>query len=207
MNPAVMLFQMFWVGVCDELRQRLQDKGHYRNWEVFLWPDAETPELFCHRYAGLLIAWRGRPHYPSCWGGCFSVLVERISTGAPARYGIERGIQYILAANRDPRDAQLRQGLLNQGFQSPPNPHGSWLAFRNLQDNQNPMLPTFTINNQADVNALDEELNDAARPLTAQTVNLIWELFDNHRQALEDLNQNYPYPPHNGRWWTHPYAH
>ena len=204
MNPGVRSFQMFWVGVCENLRQKLRDNGHYQKWEVFLWPDAETPELFQFRWACLLITWRERPHYPSCWGGCFSVQIDRISIGAPARYGIERGIQCILGTNQHERDVALTESLCAQGFRRPPDPHGAWLAFHNLQDGQKPM-PTFTINNPADVNALDDKLE--AQVLETRIVNLIWKLFDNNRAGLEALNAAYPYVPYDGRWWTHPYAH
>ena len=38
-----------------------------------------------------------------------------------------------------------------------------------------------------------EDNRDPNYPLAYEMVPLLWDLFDRHREALEDLNANYPY--------------
>lgn len=54
-------------------------------------------------------------------------------------------------------------------------------------------LPDFCMMKKEDVLRLNEDNRDPNHPLVHELVSLLWGLFDRHREALEDLNANYPY--------------
>lgn len=68
--------------------------------------------------------------------------------------------------------------------------YGWWVGLRYLHELS---LPEFRVTKKEDVLTLHEDNRDPNHPLTHKLVSLLWDLFARHREALEDLNTNYPY--------------
>ena len=174
------LFQTFWGQVHDKLKRLMKENGHDQLWKVYL-----SDDIFKNAYSSLEIPWRA-----SDPARRFTVYVESITKGSSVNYGITRGIRNLESARRDQRDKDLIVNLGQNGF-SPRYPDSYWVACRRFGE-ENQALPTFNIEHAGDVIKLGREMLDEEKPLTKQVVRLIWKLFCDFREPLEDLNQNYP---------------
>ena len=175
------LFQTFWGQVHDKMKRLMKENGHDQLWKVCL-----SDDIFENQWSSLDIVWRA-----SDPARRFSVYVESITKGSTVNYGITRSIRNLESARRDQRDEDLIVNLGQNGF-SPRYPNSHWVACRRFGE-ENQALPTFNIEHAGDVLKLGREMLDEEKPLTKQVVHLIWKLFCDFREPLEDLNQNYPY--------------
>ena len=174
------LFQTFWDQVQDKMKRLMKENGHDQLWKVCL-----SDDIFEDKWSSLDIVWRASDPTRR-----FSVYVESITKGSFVNYGITRGIRNLESARRDRRDKDLIVNLGQNGF-SPRYPDSYWVACRRFGE-ENQALPTFNIEHAGDVLKLGREMLDEEKPLTKQVVRLIWKLFCDFREPLEDLNQNYP---------------
>ncbi len=191
-SAAERTFRIYWLGVRDELKQKLACNGYDERWEVVFFPDIDC--IF-EDWAGFLITWRKRP--PSCQPryqhrGCFSFYVENIARRNIIVYGVLRGVPGIGFQNWSPLERPVHEKLKRRGFCKVGAVANWWMRYRRFAD-VDPLLPKFNVKNNDEVNTLDAENQNEDRPLTKRVVGLIWELFCDFRCDLEHLNRNYPY--------------
>jgi PD-(D/E)XK nuclease superfamily len=168
------VFKQFWGRVKAQLRAKLQHDGYQRQWEVY-----SDDDIFAARYPYCGIYWRASDSQ-------FAVAFECLTgTNYLPYYGIWRGKE-IPAQARDMRDQALAAQLDAEDFETA----DGWVGFRPLHDLG---LPEFRVTKKEDVLKLNMDNRDPNHPLAHELVSLLWSLFDRHREALEDLNTNYPY--------------
>src|SRR5262249_18655891 len=102
-----------------------------------------------------------------------------------AYYGILRG-NPIQAQARDRRDQDLSVQLGAANFVTSSR---EWVGWRYLHDLG---LPDFCVTKGEDVLLLNEDNRNPNHPLAHRLASLLWDLFERHREALEDLNANSP---------------
>jgi hypothetical protein len=172
------VFERFWRRVKEQLSAELSRCGYQRQWEVWI-----SDDIFAERYPECGIYWRHRN-----WQ--FFAVVFACLTGTnnyPTSYGIWRGKEIPTQA-RDVRDQALSAQLAAEDLVE--DEETEWVGWRYLHDLG---LPAFRVTKKEDVLKLSEDNRDSNHPLVHELVRLLWGLFDKHREALEDLNANYPY--------------
>ena len=178
------LFQTFWEQVHDELKQLMKKNGHDQLWKVYL-----SADIFENEHTSLEIMWRDSDSPRR-----FTLCVESITKKSAVHYGITRGIHGLETSRRDQRDEDLIAELGHKGFR-PRFPQSSWVAVRRFGE-ESELLPTFNIEHNGDLLKLGREMLDEDKSLTEQVYRLIWKLFCDFREPLEDLNRKYPYYEH-----------
>ena len=173
------LNETFWLGVEGRLTAWLENYGHNLSWQ-FRFDDNLYGEFNFRNWRGWQMAWQNRQNQPH-----FAVRVE-FWPGRGLFFGITRGAE-IAEEDRDQRDNEIREGLLRNGFTEETK---WWPGFRFFYDLG---LPRFDLSRADDVLELCREMQNDDRPLTHRVAEVIWELFCDFRQELEDPNQNYPY--------------
>jgi hypothetical protein len=170
------VFKQFWGRIKEQLNTKLRYHGYQRQWEI-----ASSDDIFADRFPYCGIYWRPNVRQ-------FAVMFECLTgTPFPAYYGISRGQKVPILSRDNERDRTLFDQLNAENFVRNDN---QWVGWRYLHDLG---LPEFRVAKKEDVLKLNEDNRDPNHPLAHELVVLIWELFARHREALEDLNANYPY--------------
>ena len=171
------VFEQFWRRVKEQLSAELNRHSYQKQWEV-----RSGDDIFAERYPYCGIYWRHRD-----WQ-FFAVMFECLTgTNYPAYYGIWRGKE-ISAQARDVRDQALSTQLAAEDLVT--DEGIGWVGLRYLHDLG---LPEFRVTKKEDVLRLNEDNRAPDHPLAHKLASLLWDLFDKHRAALEDLNTKYPY--------------
>ena len=168
------LFQTFWEQVGEMLTQRLIGGGHDQCWEVRF--DDDIVRL----YGGFQMAWRNCQDNPR-----FAVKVESYDRNRMI-LGVTRNRE-VTDNNLAEKDEALKVRLGKSGFSKTSEYYPGFRFFNGMQ------LPGFGLSDACGVLQLAREMRDNQRSLTKQVVRLIWELFCDFRERLEELNHDYPY--------------
>lgn len=160
--------------------------GRKRSWEVY------SEDIFA-AWPKLGICWKRRPNrtrrpHELQFGVGFAEITNK-PDGDQAHYGIWRG-KDIQAPAREVRDQTLSDQLGEEKFVIDGEGCDWWVGWRYLRDLE---LPDFYVEKKEDVLTLNEDNRDPNHPLAHKLASLLWDLFAKHREALEDLNTNYPY--------------
>lgn len=161
----------------DGLTQRLKDGRHDRCWEVRF-----DDDIF-RAWSGFEIAWRNCQGKPR-----FAVRVESWDKKNKYRmsFGVTRN-KKVTDNNLAEKEEALRAKLAKSGFSETTPTYTGLRFFNGMQ------LPGFGLSDAGDVLKLECERRNEEEPLTKQVVCLIWKLFRDFREPLEDLNHDYPY--------------
>ena len=173
-------YETFWREVKRRLTERLKANDHDRSW-VFRFDGRSFGGSDFKLWKGGQIAWKKNPKTR------FAVRVARQEVGPENGlcYGVIRG-KKIQAEHRVQQDRAIAGRLGELGF----TPNEWWSGYRFFHDCG---LPRFDLSRVDDVLKLCREMQNDDRPLTDRVVDMIWKLFCDFRQELEDLNRNFPY--------------
>ena len=179
------VFGQFWGWVKAQLSADLKHHGYESQWEVY------SDDNFADG-SRLGIYWKRRPSRPrnphDLQFAVGFVCITRTPDDDNAHYGIWRG-KAIQARGRVEKDRTLSSQLRTEKFVT--DEGGEWVGWLYLHD-LGLGLPDFC-KNKEDVLLLNEDNRDPNHPLAHKLASLLWDLFARHREALEDLNTNYPY--------------
>ena len=170
------VYETFCRDIGQWLTRKLEDNGHAQLWEV------KFDQPLIVMWGGFEIAWKnGDRHFrvrlESSWGH---------DKNFPLFFGIARG-PGLARRNLADEDRNLEDRLVAQGFRRDSN----WPGFRLFHSSGLPLL--FEISDSKDVLAVRDDLRKEGSPLTHQVADLVWDLFVEYHQELEELNNNYPY--------------
>ena len=187
------LFRTFWNRVWAALTEGLRCQGFDQQWVVIPADDIFVAD------SGFKIRWQNEGEGNN--QERFAVYVQSVAGNGPfqTQYGITRGVVGLGVPNPpvplNPRDEALRNNLIDRGFPNGFNILGAanaeWVAYRTFH--LHPGVPNFNLDVCETVLTLCNEEVNPAKPLTTRVVDLIWVLFAENREALEDLNQDFPY--------------
>lgn len=168
------IFSEFWKRVRRLLLEELGNANITDKWHI-----PPLDENVDHASSCLWIIQRDKDE--SYFGVCAQSLTAK---GKDCYFGISRG-KPLGTSNLHSLDQELADALSRDGYK----PQAWWSGWKYFSD---AALPRFSIQDAGDVlqiNRDNQEEGDIAR----QTAELMWNLFRQHRETLEELNRNYPY--------------
>lgn len=180
------VFEQFWGRVRTQLSAELTGHGYQRQWEVY------SDDIFAG-WPKLGIYWKRRPNrtrrsYELQFGVGFAEITNKLD-GDQAHYGIWRG-KDIQAPAREVRDQTLSDQLSAENLVIDAADCDWWVGWRYLRDLD---LLDFCVEKKEDVLRVNNDNHAPDHPLAHKLASLLWDLFAKYREALEDLNANYPY--------------
>ena len=163
----------FWGTVRELLESRLKQSGHDAKWEVYMDDDVWAA------LSKLGLVWKARKKNFQ-----FGFLFENLA-GRSASYGIMRG-KDVPAELLDAADKVLLEDLTKHKSFSK---SSWWPGYRYLSKLN---LNQFDGDKKENILVLHKDNLEGHR-LAERVASLLWDLFDEYRVRVEDLNQRYPY--------------